>query len=137
MISPFLKPSKHNPKKGKKWEQNCKNQTLHIQTTIHGAGRHFSHTWGEQQLPTAVGGRIQRLLWLLKNLPFNDEKWPLKCNLLEAKAIKPSSEIQHHKSKKASKFDFVLTSQNTNLWKTSFSKNFIPNAHSAYVHVSK
>ena len=56
-----------------------------------------------------------------------EDKWPLKCNLSEAKAIKPSHEIQSRKSKKAFKFNFVLIAQNTNLWKTSFGKNFIPN----------
>ena len=55
-----------------------------------------------------------------------EDKWPLKCNLSEAKAIKPSNEIQNHKSKKAFKSNFVLISQNTILWKTSFGKNFIP-----------
>ena len=62
-------------------------------------------------------------------MPFVEYKWPLKCNLSEAKAIKPSHEIQCHKSKKAFKFNFVLISQNTNLWKTSFGKNFIPTVH--------
>ena len=56
-----------------------------------------------------------------------DEDWPLITYLSKAKAIKPSNEIQNHKSKKAFEFDFVLISQNTNLWKTSFGKNFIPN----------
>ena len=55
-----------------------------------------------------------------------DKDWPLIAYLSKAKAIKPSNEIQNHKSKKAFKFNFVLISQNTNLWKTSFGKNFIP-----------
>lgn len=56
-----------------------------------------------------------------------EENVPLKINLLEAKAIKPSHEIQNHKSKKAGKFNFVHIAQNTNLWETSFGKNSIPN----------
>ena len=55
-----------------------------------------------------------------------DEDWPLITYLLKAKAIKPSHEIQNYKSKKAFKFNFVLITQNTNLWKTSFGENFIP-----------
>ena len=58
-----------------------------------------------------------------------DEDWPLITYLSKAKAIKPSNEIQNHKSKKAFKFNFVLISQNTNLWKTSFGKNSIPNIY--------
>ena len=63
---------------------------------------------------------------------FVKEKWPLKCNLSEAKAIKPSHENQHHKSKKVFKFNFLLTSQNTKLRKTWFGKNFIPKAYPVY-----
>ena len=55
-----------------------------------------------------------------------DEDEPLITNFSKAKAIKPSNEIQSHKSKKHFKFNFVLISQNTNLWKTSFGKNSIP-----------
>ena len=58
-----------------------------------------------------------------------DEDWSLITYLSKAKAIKPSNEIQNHKSKKAFKFNFVLISQNTNLWKTSFGKNSIPNIY--------
>ena len=61
-----------------------------------------------------------------------DEDWPLIAYLSKAKAIKPSNEIQNHKSKKAFKFNFVLTSQNTNLWKTSFGKNSIPKVGTNY-----
>ena len=64
-------------------------------------------------------------LWLLY-LPFLEENLPLWTNLWKAKAIKPSKKNQYHQSKKAFKFNFVLISQNTNLWKTSFGKNFIP-----------
>ena len=56
-----------------------------------------------------------------------EDERPIITNLSKAKAIKPSNEIQNHKSKKAFKFNFVLISQNTNLWKTSFGKNSIPN----------
>ena len=42
-----------------------------------------------------------------KNVPFVKEKWPLKYNLSEAKAIKPSNGIQNYKSKKDFKFNFV------------------------------
>ena len=58
-----------------------------------------------------------------------DEDWPFITYLSKAKAIKPSNEIQNHKSKKAFKFNFVIISQNTNLWKTSFGKNSIPNIY--------
>ena len=58
-----------------------------------------------------------------------EDERPLITNLSKAKAIKPSSVIHNHKSKNVFKFDFVLTSQNTRLWKTSFGKNFIPNTY--------
>ena len=66
-----------------------------------------------------------------------DEDWPLITYLSKVKAIKPSNEIQYHKSKKAFKFNFVLISQNTNLWKTSFGKNFIPNVHGVHSSSNK
>ena len=47
-----------------------------------------------------------------------DER-PLITKLSKGKAIKPSNEITNYKSKKAFKFNFVLISQNTMLWKTS------------------
>ena len=76
-------------------------------------------------------------LWLLY-LPFLEENLPLWTNLWKAKAIKPSKKNQYHQSKKAFKFNFVLISQNTNLWKTSFGKNFIPNGHisTTYMHAT-
>ena len=58
-----------------------------------------------------------------------EDEWPLITKLSKGKAIKPSSEIHNHKSKKAFRFNFLLISQNTNLWKTSFGKNFIPNTY--------
>ena len=48
-----------------------------------------------------------------KYLPNMEDELPLIAKLSKGKAIKPSSEIQCHKSKKAFKFNFVLISQNT------------------------
>ena len=58
-----------------------------------------------------------------------EDEWPLITKLSKGKAIKPSSKISNHKSKTDFKFNFVLISQNTKPWKTSFGKNFIPNDH--------
>ena len=58
-----------------------------------------------------------------------EDELPLITKLSKGKAIKPSSEIQNHKSKKAFKFNFVLVSQNTRSWKTSLVRIFIPSAH--------
>ena len=55
-----------------------------------------------------------------------EDEWPLMIKLSKGKAIKPSTEIHNHRSKKAFKFNYFLISQNTNLWKTSFGKNSIP-----------
>ena len=62
-----------------------------------------------------------------KNLPNMEDELPLITKLSKGKAIKPSSEIQNHKSKKAFKFNFVLVSQNTRSWKTSSVRILIPN----------
>ena len=41
-----------------------------------------------------------------------DEDWPLITYLSKAKAIKPSNEIQNHKSKKAFNIGLLQTAQN-------------------------